>query len=93
MCSDDDDGCCDLGLSPVVERRALLTLVWMMIIFAYISYYVIVIAPWDYHEYFSGALHMLFFNSVVGLMAYSYVQAIFRNAGDVPRDYVRFPFH
>lgn len=89
MCSDDEDGCCDLGLSPVVERRFLLTLVWSLIVFAYVSFYVVIIVPWDYYEHFSGLFHVLFFNTIVGLMAYSYIHAIFTNAGDVPRDYVR----
>jgi hypothetical protein len=68
----------------------MLTLVWSMIAFAYVSYWFVIIFPWDWHEHLTGVAHILFFNTVVGLLVYSYLKAIFSNAGDVPRDYVRF---
>lgn len=89
MCSDDDDSCCDGCLSPTAERRLLLTLVWSLITFAYISYYVVIIFPWEYYKTLPGILHILFFNVVVALLVYSYTHAIFVNAGDVPKNYVR----
>lgn len=89
MCSDDEDSCCDCGLPPTVERRLLLTLVWSLIAFAYVSYYVVLIIPWNYHHSAWGIAHLLFFNVVVGLLVTSYWKAIFTNAGDVPRNYVR----
>ena len=89
MCSDEEDGCCDLGLSPTVERRLMLTLVWSLIIFAYVSYYLVLVVPWEWYETLSGSLHVLFFNTVVGMLVYSYIRAIFTNAGDSRKDYVR----
>lgn len=89
MCSDEDDGCCDLGLGPVVERRFMLTLVWSLITFAYFSYYFAIVLPWEYYGTVSGVMHLLFFNTVVGLLVFSYIKAIFTNAGDASKDYVR----
>lgn len=89
MCSDDEDSCCDCGLSPTVERRLLLTLVWALIIFAYISYYAIVYLPWNYYNSMAGIAHIIFFNIIVALMFVSYVKSIFTDAGQVPKDYVR----
>ena len=89
MCSDDEDSCCDCGLSPTVERRLLLTLVWSLITFAYISFYAIVFIPWSFYNYLSGIIHFVIFNTIVGLLLSSYIKAIFTNAGQVPKDYVR----
>lgn len=88
MCSDEDDGCCDLGLGPVVERRFMLTLVWSLITFAYFSYYFAIVLPWEYYGTVSGVMHLLFFNTVVGLLVFSYIKAIFTNAGDASKDYI-----
>lgn len=92
MCSDDEDSCCDCGLSPTVERRLLLTLVWTLITFAYISYYAIVYIPWNWHTSFWGIVHIVIFNAIVVMLLMSYTKSIFTSAGEVPRDYVRIAF-
>jgi hypothetical protein len=66
----------------------MLTLVWSLIIFAYVSYYLVLVVPWEWYETLSGSLHVLFFNTVVGMLVYSYIRAIFTNAGDSRKDYI-----
>lgn len=67
----------------------MLTLVWSLITFAYASYYFVIVLPWEYYGTVSGVMHLLFFNTVVGLLVFSYIKAIFTNAGDASKDYVR----
>lgn len=91
MCNDDeDDECCDCGCSPTFERRFMLTLVFSLITFCYVSYYFISVIPWEWYKTQWGWFNIILFNTFVGLLMVSYLKSIFTNAGEVPKDYVRF---
>lgn len=83
---ENEDSCC--SCSQTFERRFMLTLVFSLIGFDYISFYIVAIWPWRWWETLFGFFNIIFFNIVVFLLMVSYVKTIFINPGHVPPNYV-----